>query len=67
MNQTAIEKTAEFIESIDEPLRGILKGHSEKQLFENIYIAKQIELRKQDKIPVQDKDSELSYHIRGMI
>ena len=58
MNKAAIEKTAELIDHMDKQLRRRL---TEKQLFENTHIAKQIERRE------QGKNFTLADHIRGMV
>lgn len=60
MNETAIRKTAEIINRMDEQLRDKL---AEKQLFEKIYIAKQIKRRREN----GEKDFPLTDHIRGMV
>ena len=58
MNEAAIERTAGFIDSMDRQLR---RNLTEKQLFENTHIAKQIERR------IQGENFTLTDHIRGMV
>ena len=58
MNKTAIEKTAAIIDCMDKQLR---HSFTEKQLFENTHIAKQIERRAQGEVFT------LADHIRGMV
>lgn len=58
MNEAAIRKTAAIIDRMDRQLR---RNLSEKQLFENTHIAKQIEQREHGTV------FSLADHIRGMV
>lgn len=58
MNEAAIRKTAEIIDRMDRQLR---RNLTEKQLFENTHIAKQIERRE------RGESFTLTDHIRGMV